>query len=178
MKFIVNIIFISTVFSQLNIDKEASFISYTGSHPFHDWTATTNNVNIDSDCLYTSTSCTIKISSPIISFNSGNENRDSNAFMLVDGLTFPMVSLTVDNFNMDRFLTGEINSVHSSLNLNSKSQQQEIPLILEFDDKTFRIKSTFKTSLESFNIKRPSLLFLPISDSIRINAHVAGSFIE
>ena len=168
----------SLIFSQLNLDFKESFVSYEGSHPLHDWKAISNEIILETDCNKNSTHCQLNFKIPIITFNSGNDNRDSNALMLVDGLTFPKVELNVKNFNMNSFLTGELNTVISSLNLNGHSKIQEIPLNLELNGSSFIIKSSFEVSLASFNIKRPSLLFLPISDIILINTHLNGAFYE
>jgi hypothetical protein len=178
MKFFVLFFLWNIIFPQINLDLKKSFISYTGSHPFHDWTAISHEIILETDCKIKSSHCELNIGIPIISFDSGNDNRDSNAFMIVDGLRIPKVVLTVNNFNMGSFIVGENTSVVASLNFNGLSKPQEIPLKLEINDNNFTINSSFKVSLESFNIKRPSLLFLPISDLILINAHLNGNFNE
>ena len=79
MKFIITVLFLSLVFPNFILDQSKTNISYTGTHPFHEWTGATSEVQMTTDCELMSLDCEATISVPVISFMSGNDNRDSFA---------------------------------------------------------------------------------------------------
>ena len=100
-----NIIFISLLFVQLLqaqqfvLDSEKSFITYSGSHPLHDWEGTSNDVKgifIFQDEIPSR----IAISTSVNSFNSKNSSRDAHSLEILDAINFPKVTFYSDQISL------------------------------------------------------------------------------
>jgi hypothetical protein len=69
----------------------------------------------------------------------------------------------------------EEKSLSAVLNINGVKNKLLIPINYTLKDFQFTAKSIFQISLDDFNIKRPSLLFVPISNNIDIEVNLSGS---
>ena len=69
----------------------------------------------------------------------------------------------------------EEKSLSAVLNINGVKNKILIPINYTLKDFQFTAKSLFQISLDDFNIKRPSLLFVPISNNIDIEVNLSGS---
>jgi len=100
MRFCIFLILMGLLFPNFKIDREQSNITYTGSHPFHAWTGKTSQITIESDCTKNSSSCDASFSIPLMSFISGNDNRDSNMLFYVEAFSYPHVKILFSNLNI------------------------------------------------------------------------------
>ena len=179
MKFILILLLFALVYPSFQIDKKRSSISYTGSHPFHDWQGTTSEIEIISDCNISSSDCAAIISVPVMSLVSGNDNRDSNMLFYVDGFSYPLVKISFSHLNISDLLSREENiNVNGEINFHGFRLIQGIPLFIIKKQKTFSIRSEFSIKLDSFEVERPSLLMLPIKNEIKIDVNLSGEFIQ
>ena len=69
----------------------------------------------------------------------------------------------------------EEKSLSAVLNINGVKNKLLIPINYTLKDFQFTAKSIFQISLDDFNIKRPSLLFVPISNNIDIEVNLSGA---
>ncbi|MBC8312375.1 MAG: YceI family protein [Candidatus Marinimicrobia bacterium] len=161
------------------MDKTESSISYTGSHPFHDWQGVTSQIEIETDCQENSIDCHATISLPLISFDSGNNNRDSNMLFTVDGYSFPIVRISFPHVNIFNLLNRkETTHVTGEIDFHGFKIMQEIPLTIQSENESISIRSTFSIQLDSFQVDRPTLLMIPIKNDINIDVNISGRFIQ
>ena len=87
----------------LNLDAEKSYVTYKGSHPAHSWEGTSKEIISSLSCSDTDASqeCVLEIEIPIESFDSRNENRDSNMFYYTESLKYPTVKFVSKPFILD-----------------------------------------------------------------------------
>ena len=177
MRFSLILLLCGIAFPNFKIDEIQSSISYTGSHPFHDWKGTSSEMNIITNCDILSSDCDVTISVPIMSFMSGNDNRDSNMLFYVDAFSYPVVKISFSDLNIPNLLSlGESANLNGEIDFHGFKLMQEIPLFIREENNTIFIRSYFSIKLDSFDIHRPSLLMLPIKNNIKIDAIISGRF--
>ena len=89
-------IFISTIFAQADVKITEAVISFTGSHPFHDWTGISTDLKLDLNCSDKDETCHYLFSVPWTSFDSGNDNRDNNMLYYVNAYEFHQEPFRLD----------------------------------------------------------------------------------
>ena len=167
MRFSLILLLCTLAFPNFKIDGIQSSISYTGSHPFHDWKGTTSQIEIITDCEIVSSDCDATISVPIISFMSGNDNRDSNMLFYVDAFSYPLVKISFSHLNISDLLSkGESDNFNGEIDFHGFKLMQEIPLFITLEKGIIFIRSNFLIKLDSFDVHRASLLMLPIKNEI------------
>lgn len=179
MRLSVLFLFVGGIFPNFQVDKTESTISYVGSHPFHEWQGISSQIEIETDCHAKRDDCNATITVPLISFISGNDNRDSNMLFYVDGFSFPVVKISFSHVNISNLLSIEESTyIAGEIDFHGYKIIQEIPLFIASDKNTISIRSNFSIQLNSFDIKRPSLLMIPIKNDIKINVNISGRFIQ
>ncbi len=114
----------------------------------------------------------------VSTFDSDNTNRDAHMMETVEGEKYPWASVraTLAGFTLPTSGTKKI-TVQASVELHGVSVTHPIELTLETKDgKTFHVSFDFPESMTAHKIERPSLLFVPVDDEIRIvgNADVTA----
>jgi polyisoprenoid-binding protein YceI len=97
-------------------------------------------------------------------FDSGNSNRDSHAMEVLDALTFPTVSFQskeIKTSGQDLLVSGDL-TFHGV----TKPISFDATTVSSGSDLTVQGKANI--SLTSYQIERPSLLFIPVEDTLRI----------
>ena len=177
MRFSLILLLCALAFPDFKIDEIQSSISYTGSHPFHDWKGTTSQIGIMTDCEIVSSDCDATISVPVISFISGNDNRDSNMLFYVDAFSYPLVEISFSHLNIsDLIFRGESVNCDGEIDFHGFKLMQKIPLFITKAKDTIFISSSFSIKLDSFGVEQPSLLMLPIKNEIKIDANLSGRY--
>jgi polyisoprenoid-binding protein YceI len=158
-----------------------SHLSYTGSHPLHEWTGTSRAVSgrLTLDPARPE-SGRIEIEVPVESFDSGNANRDSNMLDGVDVDRYPRVRFVSERIEGTTWqTTGEGGSgrwqVHGSLTFHGRTRPVTIPVEVDFDGKRLSAKAAFSLKLDEFGVKRPKLLLRPISNEIRLEGQLVAA---
>lgn len=148
---------------QLRVDAETSFITYEASHPVHDWSGTSNEVQgvmvLENDIPKR-----IAVVTPVSAFDSKNSNRDAHAAEVLEALLFPKVSFYSDEITLD----GDVLTLKGALKFHGVS----LPLAA----KANWIKQTDKWVLEGafdvqpskFDIKLPSFMLVKMRDNLSI----------
>ena len=177
MRFSLILLLCTLAFPNFKIDGIQSSISYTGSHPFHDWKGTTSQIEIITDCEIVSSDCDATISVPIISFMSGHDNRDSNMLFYVDAFSYPLVEISFSHLNIsDLIFKGKSVNCDGEIDFHGFKLMQKIPLFITKAKDTIFISSSFSIKLDSFGVEQPSLLMLPIKNEIKIDANLSGGY--
>ena len=160
--------------SELTVPFEAlSAISYTGSHPAHDWTGISSNFKGGIVCN-TLDDCVIKIQIPVRSFDSGNSSRDSNMLYYVEANKFRYVTFFSKSFaiNDETLSIGNKFNIEGVIDFHGIEQSVFLNISI-FPDGEYLIGVTdFEISLSEHGVDRPSLLFVPISDNIIIKCNL------
>ena len=122
-----------------------------------------------SDLSKTSVDATIQVEY----FNSDNELRDSHMMEVLEGIIFPTITwkgvatgvaatpITVGKHNI---------RVKGPLTVHGVTQEVEIPVVMDVaENGLVTVQASFSISLESYEIERPSLVFVKIADEVPIN---------
>ena len=150
-----------------SIDTTYSYIKYSGSHTFHSWSGISNDIDFLLDCK--NDYCAIEISTSLESFNSGNDSRDSNMLYYTESLQYPKVSFKSETFKFNKEYE---QSIDLEGDLYFHGIEKKIPLKIELTKSKKDLWGTcsFNFELSNFNVDRPSLLMIKISDLIEVEA--------
>ena len=145
------------------VDSEKSFISYTGKHFLHKWSAENKNISgliqIDGESI-----SNIGIVAKVSDFKSGNSNLDSNSLRVLDALQFPNVIFKSTNVKQEN---GQI--IFDGI-MNFHGIEKEISILSEVNqlEEIIQLSGKIIVSLTEFLVKRPSLLTRKIDDEINL----------
>ena len=146
-----------------------STISYRGSHPAHDWTGVSNNFNGGIICNDSSLEeCFIKVVAPLKSFDSKNSGRDSNMLLYTDSNKYPYIKFISNEFSISSLLNDTF-ALSGQLEFHGVKKNILTNVILSKQEDMILGTAELLLSLEDYNVERPQLLFIPISDEIRIS---------
>ncbi len=163
------IIILTSLLNAWKIDTTASQISYKGEHTFHAWEGISKKIDFEMSCAQNI--CELFISVPLNSFDSGNDSRDSNMLYYTESLLYPNVS-----FKSKKFKFNSINDTSIDMNgiIDFHGIQKEIPVKVSLlrESNSFIGKCDFDIDITSFNVERPSLLMIKISETIKIKANL------
>jgi hypothetical protein len=114
----------------------------------------------------------------VSTFDSDNTNRDAHMMETVEGEKYPWATVRANlpGFTLPANGRKKI-TVQASVELHGVSVTHSIDLTVETKDgKTFHVSFEFPESLTAHKIERPSLLFVPVDDEIKIvgNADVTA----
>ena len=166
MRILFYIILFNLVFANYSIIQSESEIEYFGKHPMHSFSGRSSSVALLSDCNDSQTKCDLEFKVPIISLNSGNDNRDNNMLNHLNAFSHPQIIMSFEDFLVKEY-DKEITNV--KININGISQEIQIPLNVSIvSENNYLATSTFVISLSEFNIELPELLFASIDNNIRI----------
>lgn len=153
-----------------------SVVTYTMVHQLHAFEGTTatlrGKVAIAGGKLVTP----LKLTIPVVSFDSGNRNRDANALLALDAGRFPSVALDVAQFT-EKGRTGsgaafEVKGDASgTLKLHGVTRSVTIPLTAKVAPDALVVDAAFEVKLTDYGIERPSLLFKPVEDEVKVTVH-------
>lgn len=143
--------------------KDNTSITYKIVHPLHEIEATSKDVlsqvevNLDKKEI-TGVSAVVDVTT----FDSGNSNRDSHAMEVIDALSFPEASFrstAITHSNENITVTGKLlfHGVTKDVTLYAR------PI---WTNDTLKVTGTMTTTLTEFNIEKPSLLMIPVKDSL------------
>ena len=168
MKLLLPLILLNFIFSQYSIIQSDSKVEYSGKHPMHAFKGQSSAIILYSNCSNKDNSiCDLKFKVPIISLNSGNDNRDSNMLNYLEAFSYPEIILEAQDFEIKEF-SSKLNSFEFTIH--GVSQVITIPLtIKKINSNHYQVQSKFSILLDEFNIPVPKLLFIPIDNEIRVN---------
>jgi polyisoprenoid-binding protein YceI len=147
-----------------------SSISYTLSHPLHEMHATSKEVffHIEAD---TSKKIIKSVSAQVdvMTFDSGNSNRDSHAMEAIDALTYPDVTFKSTAIHQN----GDSLAVEGNLSFHGVTNNISMNGSLKWSSSRIDARGNFNLSLTAFNIDRPSLLMIAVNDTLHFTIMTA-----
>lgn len=150
-------------------DKANSSISYSMTHPMHDWEGVSKDVN----CVIVYNDETKQIEQvaaalKVDSFDSGNSNRDSHAIEAMEGLKFPKVSFSSSNVKQDGANITAIGNltfhgIAKPITIKGTAKETGGKLVIDAD---------FNFQLTDFKVERPSLFGVKTDDLVKMKLKV------
>lgn len=160
----------------VSVDTENSVIHYTGHHRLHDWRGTSNAVEgtLTLD-LQNPEQSRVEIEVPVVSFDSGNGNRDSNMLDIVEVDQYPTVRFVSDAVTSETWSATDDGwqgtwQVEGQLTFHGQTHPLTMPVDVVIRGDSLTAQSTFEVSLERYDVDRPKLLFMPIGSTIDLEA--------
>jgi polyisoprenoid-binding protein YceI len=144
--------------------KNESFITYKLTHPLHE----VEGISKESLCLIYADTKTKEIKNVLVkvavaSFNSGNSNRDSHAMEVIDAISNPNASFLSAGVEQN----GDSIKVYGQLTFHGIKKDLVINGTTNWSDDKLIVNGEFDISLTEFKVERPSLLFLPVNDTLK-----------
>jgi len=160
--FILNIL-LSVFFQAPTYDITTSSITYTMKHKLHTWDGTSKQVNVASkwngDKLEQ-----VSVLAKVSSFNSGLSSRDSHMIEVLDALSIPNITFSSTSINYN----GAAITVSGKLQFHGVTKDIQFNVREKKENNQLLYEGEFPVLLESFNVERPSLLFVKTDNSINI----------
>lgn len=152
----------------VNGDK-GSYIQYFIRHPLHKVKATNNEAKflIEFDAKENKI-LKAEAVADVTKFDSGNSNRDSHVMEVIEALKYPTVSFKSNDVKIE----GENIIVKGLLTFHGITREITMIGKAKFnDDKTLIVEGNFQISLTDFKVKRPTLLFIPSDDTLKLSIY-------
>ncbi len=154
----------------IHAKKGETTIEYTLVHPLH----TVHGISKDVDCdvKYDDTDekvTGVSVTAGVLTFDSGNSNRDSHMGEVVDALDYPDVSFQSDSIS---YLNGDTLYVVGKLTFHNVTKIIPVKVSEKFDGGDTIFNGKFFISLTEFKIKRPSLLLMPVEDKLTLEFNI------
>lgn len=151
---------------KLVADKSLSTVTYAAKHPLHKWEGISRDVNCA--LIYndeTKTPESVAVSIKVASFDSQNNNRDSHAIEVLEGLKHPNVTFVSSDVkaNEDGTLTAK-----GKLTFHGVSKPVALQVTHKESGGKMTIVGEFPVSLTEHNIERPSLMGLKTEDQMTL----------
>ena len=103
----------------------------------------------------------VKVS--VTSFNSGNSNRDSHAMEVIDAISYPNASFLSSSVEQN----GDSIKVYGKLTFHGVTKDIVLNGKMTWNGNQLEVDGTFNIRLTEFKIERPSLLFIPVDDTLK-----------
>ncbi len=158
---------------KLMADKTLSTVTYSAKHPLHKWDGVSKDVN--AAMIYndeTKQPETVAVSIKVASFDSDNNNRDSHAIEVLDGLKYPNVTFVSSDIK-----TGENGALTAKGTLTFHGVAKPATLQATRKDAGGKLTITgeFPVNMTDHNIERPSLMGLKTEDAMILRFNVVFS---
>lgn len=149
---------------RLKADTSQSFITYKLTHPLHEVESTSKKAicYIDADTASKEIK-DVAVQVYVNTFDSGNSNRDSHAMEVIDALKYPyarFISSSVQHKGDSLLVTG-------SLFFHGVTKEITVRTLAKWSNNKLEVDGAFDISLTAFQIKRPSLLLIPVNDTLK-----------
>jgi polyisoprenoid-binding protein YceI len=142
---------------------EGSSMRYHLVHPLHTIEAESKDVKYTLE-LDPASKVITKVTGhvDVTTFNSGNSSRDSHAMEVIDALTYPESGFVSTSITVN----GDSLLVDGALTFHGVTKDVEIPARVDWSDHRVKVNGAFLVSLTAFGIERPSLLLIPVEDTL------------
>lgn len=145
--------------------KGESRLMYSLSHPLHKVEATTKDFICEIEINDAKAIQSVKVSADVMTFDSGNSNRDSHAMEVIDAFTYPEVSFTSDTVST----SGNELSVSGKLSFHGVTKPISFSAIFQSQNgKTF-VEGKMTVKLADFKVERPQLALIPTDEFLYIS---------
>jgi len=142
-----------------------SAISYSASHPLHDW----QGDNKSPQGILTTVNNTpqkMAILAQVRDFDSKNENRDAHAMEILHAIKHPQVRFSATSITPSGANTYQIAGV---LDFHGIKRSTTLVVNAQKVAKGWQIRGSFPVSLTAHQVERPSFMMVKTKDSINID---------
>jgi polyisoprenoid-binding protein YceI len=140
-----------------------SSISYFLVHPLHHIEATSNQIASEATVdPSTRAISAVSMNVDVMTFDSGNSNRDSHAMEVVDAISYPEAKFTAGQFEKK----GDSLLVSGNLTFHGVSKPVIVRSLPAWEGNSVTVAGMLDISLTEFKIERPSLLMIPVEDNL------------
>ncbi|RYC69268.1 MULTISPECIES: YceI family protein [Spirosoma] len=147
---------------KLVADKSLSTVTYAAKHPLHKWEGVSHDVNCA--MIYndeTKTPESVAVSIKVASFDSQNNNRDSHAIEVLEGLKYPNVTFVSSGIKANE--DGTL-SARGNLTFHGVAKPVSVQVTRKEAGGKMTLTGEFPVSLTEYNVERPSLMGLKTDD--------------
>ena len=160
---------INTLFSQESTKFISINLNFYVSHPWKKVIGTCNSIKIEKSKFILNAGTYIfstpyNISCPLLNMKTGDTNRDSH---MLEVLGYPESKEIIFNVLKVKPVSEKKYSLDSEISIKFTKKNFLINVI-EDPQKPGRLFGEFEILLSDFSVERPSLLFIPIEDKVRI----------
>jgi polyisoprenoid-binding protein YceI len=151
-------------------DPGASTIRYTIVHKLHDVEAISREIEAKA-VVKEDGSVLAMVRVPVAAFRSGDANRDEHMLEAVEAGKYPFVVFKgIAQLGPAREVSPGRAELRGQVDLHGVSTPITVPLELDVQsDGAVRARGRFQVSLDEHRVERPSLLFVKIDDTCRID---------
>ena len=157
------------------VDRSASTITYRLVHKLHHVVGVSHRVE-GSARMFSNEKAQVAVRAAVVSFDSGNVNRDAHMKESVEAARFPVVELKAlgDGVAIPKTFPITVDKTFRAQVLFHGIQRvMDIAVKLVFESATrVRATSSFVISLDEFKVERPSLMFVKVADALGIDANL------
>lgn len=143
--------------------KEESSMTYRMVHPLHKIEATSKEVvyELEAD---PGTKQFKRVSGwvDVTTFDSGNSNRDSHAMEVIDAITYPDAKFEGTGFTQK----GDSLIITGKVTFHGVTREMSAGAVSHWSEGKLEVDGSFELSLAAFKIDRPSLLMIPVEDTL------------
>jgi hypothetical protein len=144
---------------------EKSTLTYHVSHPLHEVEGVSHEARGKGVCH--EGQCNFLIAVPVKSFDSGDSNRDLHMLQVTRGDQFPLVSVRT-RLPETASISG---AIHADLEIQFAGQSatfKQVPLELKTHGDEVSLSGSVPATLADFKIDPPSLLAIPVKNSMPV----------
>jgi polyisoprenoid-binding protein YceI len=147
----------------LDAVRDESSVTYRLVHPLHKVQATSKDVHYRLDLdLAKKEIKAVSAVVDVMTFDSGNSNRDSHAMEVIDALSYPEAIFASTGVTQ----SGDSLTVSGKLTFHGITKEVAMKLSMKWPGNSLVVQGEFAVSLIAFNIERPSLLMIPVEDAL------------
>jgi polyisoprenoid-binding protein YceI len=149
--------------STFHLIKDESSVTYRLVHPLHKIESTSNDVmyRLDVD-ITTKEIRRVSALVDVTTFSSGNSNRDSHAMEVIDAISYPEARFSSTSISQH----GDSLTVTGMLTFHGVTKEVVMKAAANWLPNKLVVQGNFDVSLAAFNIERPSLLLIPVEDTL------------
>lgn len=149
----------------IEAERGVSYVQYFLRHPLHSVRAVNNDVKflIEFD-FEQGKILKAEAVADVAKFNSGNSNRDSHVMEVVEALKYPTISFK----SADVQLGSDDITVVGLLTFHGQTREITMKGKMKREGNSLIVDGEFQISLTEFKVKRPTLLFIPTDDILKI----------
>jgi polyisoprenoid-binding protein YceI len=151
------------------VDPAHSAITYDMEHPAHAWSGSSHEVSgrivVDAAGLVTAAD----VSAPVLSFDSGNRNRDSHMAETVEFYAYPNVTFSLTRLTSSPASTAPGAVAEGTITFHGVARPVRVPVRVERRGNRLHVTGQFDLTLTEFGLERPSLMMVRVRDWLRIH---------
>jgi polyisoprenoid-binding protein YceI len=157
----------------VDVLKDESSITYRINHPLHHIESTSKDgwfrVVLDPA---TKEIKSVSAQVDVMTFDSGNSNRDSHAGEVIESIKYPDVTFSSTGVAQ----TGDSIAVSGKLTFHGVTKDIVMKGLAAWGEHKLSVEGGFEVSLTSFKIERPALLMIQVDDALKFSLKTAFAF--